>query len=231
MTELRTGQEQLKASAASDASDASTAAPPDDQPIGLKRWLAVVVTAFGIFSLVTAEQLPIGLLTSVGSALHVSEGTAGLMVTVPGVVAAIAAPLVPVAVGRMDRRVMLVGLMILMTLANVVSAIAPSFALLLASRVLVGVTIGGFWSVAGSLAVRLVPERAIGRATSIIFGGVSAAAVFGVPLGTLIGGFSGWRTAFAALGGLGLLILIGLTFLLPRLPAARPVDLRLLAQQ
>lgn len=122
------------------------------------RWFAVVVVAFGTFLLVTAEQLPVGLLTGVGSELSVSAGTAGLMVTVTSIVAGLAAPVVPVLVGRMDRRWLLVGLMGLMTLANVTSGLAQNFPTLMASRALVGVAIGGFWAVAGGLAVRLVTE-------------------------------------------------------------------------
>ncbi|WP_328808963.1 MFS transporter [Nonomuraea montanisoli] len=181
--------------------------------------------AFGTFLLVTAEQLPIGLLAPVGSALSVSEGAAGLMVTVPSVVAAVAAPVVPVLVGRLDRRLLLVALMALMTLANAASALAPSYPLLIAARVLVGVAIGGFWAVAGGLAVRLVPAAHVPRATAIIFGGVGAANVFGVPVGTLIGGLASWRIAFGALGALALAVLFTLLAVLPPLTAARPVSL------
>ncbi|MEU6742528.1 MFS transporter [Streptosporangium sandarakinum] len=195
------------------------------------RWPAVTAVALGTFLLVTAEQLPIGLLTPVGSALSVSEGTAGLMVTVPSLIAAVAAPLVPVLVGAMDRRLLLLGLMGLMTLANVASALAPGFAVLVASRVLVGVAIGGFWAIAGGLAVRLVSPANVPRATAIIFGGVGAANVFGVPLGTLLGEFSGWRVAFATLSGLALVVLLALLAVLPPLAASRPVRPRLLAGQ
>ncbi|WP_367129036.1 MFS transporter [Saccharothrix sp. HUAS TT1] len=195
----------------------------DRARVPLKTWSAVLTVSLGIFLLVTAEQLPIGLLTPVATDLDVSVGTAGVMVTVPGVVAAISAPLVPVVVGRLDRRVLLVVLMALMTAASALSAVAPNFAVLLASRVLVGVTIGGFWAIAGGLAVRLVPAHAVTRATAVIFGGVAAANVFGVPLGTLIGSATGWRTAFIALGVLALLVLVGLFLLLPGLPPDRPV--------
>lgn len=196
----------------------------------VKRWLAVATVAVGIFSLVTAEQLPVGLLSAVADELRVSKGTAGLMVSVPGVVAAVAAPLLPVAVGRRDRRTVLTGLGALMAAASLASALAPSFALLLASRVLVGVTIGGFWAIAGGIAARLVPAGSVSRATAVIFGGVGAASVLGVPMGTLIGELAGWRAAFLALTGLGLLVLTGLLILLPPLPAAQPVRLKDLAR-
>ncbi|KAK1178865.1 MFS transporter [Streptomyces sp. NBS 14/10] len=195
------------------------------------HWLAVSSVALGTFLLVTAEQLPIGLLTSVGSALSVSEGTAGLMVTVPSLVAAVSAPLIPVLVGGMDRRILLLGLMGLMTLANVASSVAPNFAVLVSSRVLVGVAIGGFWAVASGLAVRLVTTENVPRATAIIFGGVGAANVFGVPLGTLVGDLTGWRIAFASMSALALVALIALLAVLPPLAASQAVRPRLLAEQ
>ncbi|MEA2120037.1 MFS transporter [Halovibrio sp. HP20-50] len=195
------------------------------------RWWAVVAVMIGIFLLVTAEQLPIGLLSQVASSMDVTPGTAGLMVTVPGVVAAFSAPLLPVAVGRLDRRIMLTVLMGVMVAGSVLSAMASSFILLLAARVLVGLSIGGFWAVAGSIAPRLVPEAQVPKAMTMIFGGVAAASVLGVPLGTLLGDLSNWRVAFGALGGLSLLTAVALWCWLPPLPPREPVRLRVLAQQ
>ncbi|MFI6520887.1 MFS transporter [Spirillospora sp. NPDC050679] len=209
-----------------------TAPRADDRPAAQRsRWAAVAAVTLGTFLLVTAEQLPIGLLTAVGSAMSVSEGTAGLMVTVPSLVAAISAPLVPVLVRGMDRRLLLLGLMALMTVANVASALAPGFAVLVASRVLVGVAIGGFWAIASGLAVRLVSPANVPRATAVIFGGVGAANVFGVPLGTMLGEFTGWRIAFGTLSALALVVLLALLAVLPPLAASQPVRLRLLAEQ
>jgi predicted MFS family arabinose efflux permease len=190
---------------------------------GGRRWAAVAAVAVGTFLLVTAEQLPVGLLTSVGADLRVTDGVAGLMVTVPGIVAAVAAPVVPVLVGRLDRRVLLGALMALMTLANALSALAPTYPVLLGSRVLVGIAIGGFWAVAGGLATRLVPGPDVPRATAVIFGGVAAANVLGVPIGTLLGGAAGWRPAFGVLGGLAAVVLVALFAVLPPLVADRPL--------
>lgn len=195
------------------------------------RWSDVAAVAVGTFLLVTAEQLPIGLLSAVGGALRISAGTAGLMVTGASIVAALAAPVVPLVIGRLDRRVLLVALMGLMTVANTISAVAPNLGVMLASRVLVGIAIGGFWAVAAGLAVRLVTERAVPKATAIIFGGVGAANVLGVPLGTALGGFAGWRLAFAALSVLALVVLVVLVAVLPPLVATRPVGLDQLAEQ
>ncbi|MEV0823061.1 MFS transporter [Nonomuraea rubra] len=208
----------------------TTSAAEPDAP-ARSHWPAVATVTVATFLVVTAEQLPIGLLTSVGSALSVSEGTAGLMVTLPSLVAAVAAPVVPVLAGRLDRRLLLIGLVALTALAGLGSALAPTYPLLLAARAVVGVAIGGFWAVAGGLAVRLVPPAHVARATAVIFGGVGAANVFGVPIGAVIGELAGWRVAFGALGGLGLVALLALLAVLPPLKAAQPVGLRHLAEQ
>lgn len=201
--------------------DTQAPAAMDRSPV--RGWLAVLAVTLGIFALMTSELLPVGLLTPVGSALDVSEGTAGLMVTVPGLVAAVAAPLVTVATGRADRRVVLAVLIGLVGAANLASALATDFAVVLAARFLIGVGVGGFWSVAGGIALRLVPERHVGRATAVVFGGVETASVLGVPAGTFIGDLSGWRTAFAAVGALGLTSLVCMVLLLPKVPAGRTI--------
>jgi predicted MFS family arabinose efflux permease len=189
----------------------------------VKGWLAVLAVTLGIFSLMTSELLPVGLLTPVGSALDVSEGTAGLMVTVPGLVAAVSAPVVTVATGRIDRRIVLAVLIGLVGAANLASAFATSFAVVLAARFLIGISVGGFWSIAGGIALRLVPEKHVPRATAVIFGGVETASVLGVPTGTIIGDLSGWRTAFAVVGILGLTSLACMVFLMPKVPAEQTI--------
>ncbi|MCX4776309.1 MFS transporter [Streptomyces sp. NBC_01264] len=201
---------------------AATTGPPAGLA-GWRGWGAVGAVALGIFCLITSELLPVGLLTPVGADLGVSDGTAGLMVTVPGLVAGFCALFVTVGAGRLDRRWVLVVLIALMALANLVAALAPGFGVLLAARLLVGVSVGGFWAIAGGLAVRLVPAHHVGRATALVFGGVPTASVLGVPAGTLLGELGGWRCAFAAVGGLGVLTLAALLLLLPPLPPTRTI--------
>jgi len=196
-----------------------------------RAWLAVAAAALGIFTLVTAEMLPVGLLTLVSGAFGVSEGQAGLMVTLPGVVAAFASFLVPLAAGSLDRRKLLAGLVALLVVANVASFLAPSFTVLLASRFVVGISIGGFWSIAGGLSMRLVPPASVPRATALIFGGIGAAAILGIPAGTLLGEIGGWRVAFAAVAGLSLVVFVALSVFLPALPPSRPVSVRQLREQ
>ncbi|MFI0258753.1 MFS transporter [Streptomyces sp. NPDC017056] len=190
-----------------------------------RGWPAVVALAAATFTVVTSEMLPVGLLTPIGSALGVTDGTAGLTLTVTGVVAALAAPALTLAVGRADRRVVLCALMAMLAAANLLAAYAPVFGVLLAARVLVGLGMGGVWALAAGLAVRLVARRSVGAATSLIFSGVAVASVLGVPAGTLTGELGGWRAAFVVVGVLSALVAVALAVLLPPLPAEGAVRL------
>lgn len=189
------------------------------------HWFGVAAAAAGVFTLVTSEMLPVGILPAVAAEMGVTDGTVGLMVTAPGLVAAAASPLLMLAIGRLDRRIYLCLLMTLLAVANLVTAAAPSFPVLLGARLMVGLSIGGFWALAGSLAPRLVPPESVGRAMALIFGGVAAASVLGVPAGTLLGDLAGWRLTFVAAAALAAVVLVGLALSLPRLPATQPVRL------
>lgn len=206
----------------------ATGAP---ERVPVRNWLAVFAVALGTFLVVTVEGLPMGLLTSIGTGLRVSDAEVGLMVTVSGLVASVTAALLPVAIRRTDRRLVLLGLIALALLANAVSAVTPNYPVLMAARVLVGVSIGGFWSLAAGLGVRLVPAAHVAKATSLIFFGAMAANVLGVPAGTLIGGLAGWRVAFGVIAGVALVLVVALVFLLPTMPATEPVRLSTLARQ
>ncbi|MFC9619624.1 MFS transporter [Streptomyces sp. NPDC056930] len=184
----------------------------------LRGRLAVVSVMLGIFSIVTSEILPIGLLTSIGSDFAVSDGTAGLMMTMPGLLAAVSAPLVTVVTARVDRRVMLCAFMLLLALADFLTAAATDYRLVLVSRVMVGITIGGFWSIGAGLAGRLVPPASAGRATAVIFSAVPLGSVLGVPAGMFIGGLTGWRTAFVVMGVLTVGVLALMLLVIPALP-------------
>jgi predicted MFS family arabinose efflux permease len=193
-------------------------------------WLAVTAVTLGIFSIVTTEILPIGLLTPIGAGFGVSPGTAGLMMTVPGILAAIAAPAVTVATGRLDRRGMLCALMLLLALADFLAAVAPSYPVMMVSRIMVGFVIGAFWSIGAGLAARLVRPEFAGRATAVIFSAVPLGSVLGVPAGTLLGNLAGWRTAFAVMGALTLAVFAALLVFLPPLPAVQVTRLAVLRE-
>ncbi len=183
------------------------------------RWPAVTAVTVGIFAIVTTEILPIGLLTPIAATFGVSAGTAGWTMTVPGLVGAIAAPVVTVAIGRADRRPVLAALMLLLAVAGFLAAAAPAYWVLLVARFLVGLVIGGFWSVGAGLAPRLVEPAAVARATAVIFAAVPLGSVLGVPLGTLLGQLAGWRTAFLLLGLLSLGTAAALLVFTPSLPS------------
>jgi predicted MFS family arabinose efflux permease len=152
--------------------------------------------AVGTFATVTTEFLPIGLLTSIAEGLHVSEGTAGLMVTTPGIVAALAGPGLIVLSGRLDRRAVLLALSALLVVSNLLAAFAPNFATMLVARFFLGLCVGGFWTFAPSATTHLVPHALLPRAMSFVLAGISVATVFGVPAGALLGNLAGWRAAF-----------------------------------
>ena len=201
------------------------------QPSKWQSWLAVIAVGLATFSVVTTEMLPVGLLTPIADSLQTSTGTAALLISLPALLAALFAPLVVLASGSVDRRRILCGLLALLAMANTASALAPSIAWMLAARVLVGFCMGGIWAIAGGLASRLVPAQSVGLATSIIFGGVAAASVLGVPLGALMGELAGWRWAFGGMALLSALVLIVHLAVIPPLSVSRSTTWRQFAEQ
>lgn len=210
------------------SSSPSPATQPADAPALASRsaWLAVGSIAVGTFSMVTTEFLPIGLLTDIATGLRITEGTAGLMVTVPGVLAAVAGPALIVASGRLDRRAVMITLTALLVVSNIMAALAPNLPTLLAARLLLGLCIGGFWTFAPSAATQLVPTASQPRAMSLVLMGVSAATVLGVPLSAFIGNLAGWRAAFAANGLLAAAVLAAQIWRLPAMPPVRAIKAR-----
>lgn len=180
-----------------------------------RAWSAVASLALGAFVIVTTEFLPVGFLPQIADSLQVSLGTAGLVVLVPGLSAALSAPLILVVARRVDRRWVITGLGILVAASNTVSAMAPTFSVVLPSRVLLGVALAGFWTVVPPIGAKLVGDRLGTRATSIIIGGVSAGTVLGLPAGQFLGNVLGWRQTFAATAAVALVIAIAQLLLLP----------------
>ncbi|WP_182067887.1 MFS transporter [Stenotrophomonas pavanii] len=209
----------------------SASSPAHPAPVARHRWWAVSAVGLATFSVVTTEMLPVGLLTPVAEDLGASTGTAGLLISLPALLAAVFAPLVVIAAGGIDRRRILCALLGLLLVANLASALAPGIGWLLAARVLVGFCMGGIWAIAGGLAARLVPAQRIGLATSIIFGGVAAASVLGVPLGVLIGDAWGWRSAFIAMALFSAAVMLLHVWVVPALPVSTSVRPRQFAQQ
>jgi predicted MFS family arabinose efflux permease len=187
-------------------------------------WTAVFSLAMGVFGLLTAEYLPASLLTPMAADLGVSEALAGQAVTVTAVVALFAGLLVPGLTRKFDRRLVLLAFSVLMIASNLLVALSSSLAVLLVMRILLGVALGGFWSMAAAVAMRLVPAKLIPRALSIIFSGIAVGTVVSVPLGSYLGGLYGWRSAFVAAAAVGTLTLIFQLFTLPRMAPRKTVQ-------
>jgi len=181
-------------------------------------WFAILAVAIAAFALVTSEFLPVGVLNSVAADLHISVGTAGLIITVPGIMAAIAAPLLPVSVKQLDRRYVLILLTAIMVIANTITAFAENFHVLLLSRLILGISIGGFWATAIALSGKLAPAHLpIAKATAV---------VLGVPIGTWLSEFYGWRSAFGITAAIGLVVLVLQLIFLPKLLPESAIHIR-----
>ena len=136
-------------------------------------WGAVWSLTLGVFGLVTAEFLPASLLTPMAATLGVTEGLAGQAVTATAVVAMVTSLLISTATRNIDRRWVLVAFSALLILSNLLVVSASNLAAVIAGRVLLGIAIGGFWTMSAATAMRLVPEAHVPRALSLIFAAVS----------------------------------------------------------
>jgi len=194
------------------------------------HWPAIASLSLGVFGLVTAEFLPASLLTAMAADLGVSSGAAGQSVTATALVAAVAAPSIPLLTRRFDRKGVMLALTLLLIVSNALAVTAHSLGALLVSRVLLGIALGGFWSMAAALALRLVPENRFARAMSIILTGVSVATVCAAPVGAWMGELWGWRSAFVAAGAVSLLTLAAQLLTMPALPPKDHTDLRVLGE-
>lgn len=181
-------------------------------------WGAVFAMAFGVFGLITAEFLPVSLLTPIAASLQVSEGQAGQTVTVTALVALLTSLVVGSVTRRLDRRVVMLAFTLLLVASALLVALASNLTLILLARVLLGMAIGGFWTLSTAITMRLVPSDQVPRALSIVFSGISLATIIAAPLGSYLGGLIGWRNIFMLTAGLGVLALIWQCFTLPAMP-------------
>ena len=200
---------------------------PDERSIA--AWPAVFALGMGVFALVSAEFLPASVLTSIAADLSISVGAAGQTVTVTSLVGVVAAIFTPIVTSRFDRRLVLWALMFLLALSSLTTALANGYAMLLAARFLLGLSLGGFWSMAPALSLRLVPARSVPRALAIISAGVSAAFIGAGPLGAYLDALIGWRMVFVLSAGLAGVALLALLTTMPRLPSQTVPRLETLA--
>lgn len=186
---------------------------------GVRVGPAMLALALGGFSIGTTEFATMGLLPQIATDLQVSIPVAGHVITAYALGVVVGAPLLTAAAARVDRRVILIGLMVAFTVGNVLSAFAPSVGWLMAARFVAGLPHGAFFGVGSVLGTAVVGPSKRGRAVSTMIAGLTIANVVGVPLSTVVGQSASWRAAFVLVGALGLVTLAALWRWVPALAA------------
>ena len=186
-------------------------------PAPHKSWGAVFAMSLAAFVLVASEFMPVSLLTPIAADLHITEGQAGQGISVSGLFALFTSLLIPLVAARVDRKPLLLSLTLLMILSGTVVAFAPNYVVFMIGRALIGVAIGGFWSLSAATAMRLVPDDQVTRAMAIVNGGNALATVIAAPLGSFLGALIGWRGAFLCVIPVAIVACIWLLFSLPRM--------------
>lgn len=194
-----------------------------DLPSQHPAWSAVGAMTLCVALLIASEFMPVSLLTPMARDLHATEGMAGQAISVSGLFAVVTSLLIASAAGRVDRRHVLIGLTATMLASLVLIALAPSFPLLMAARALLGITIGGFWSLSTATLIRLVPAESVPRAMGILYMGNAVATAFAAPLGSWLGGVIGWRGVFWLLVPFTVATLVWQWRSLPSMPATAAV--------
>lgn len=202
----------------------------EHQPLSLQTWLALIILALSTFTIVTTELAPIGLLTPMAEGLGQSESMIGLTVTLYAWVGAISALLSSLFLGNLPKKLLLLILTFIILVSNSLCATVQNYEWLLVARVIGALAHGAFWAMIGATAVSMVPARYIGVATSIVFGGVSAASVFGVPLSNYIGLNLGWRPAFWLMSLLSVIAFVGIALIVPKVKSSSALGLEALGR-
>jgi predicted MFS family arabinose efflux permease len=203
------------------ASSVAAVSPQPAGQSGMAAWGAVYAMTLCTFVLVASEFMPVSLLSPIARDLRLSEGQAGQAIAISGLFAMVASLAMSRLIGATDRRVVLLGLTALLILSGAMVAVAPNYAVLLLGRAILGVAIGGFWSMSAAVTMRLVPPDKVPKALSILNGGNALATVIGAPLGSFLGGMIGWRGAFFCVVPLAVAATAWQALSLPRLPAER----------
>ncbi|MFH8405211.1 Cmx/CmrA family chloramphenicol efflux MFS transporter [Streptomyces sp. NPDC018019] len=185
-------------------------------PARTRMPLAVYVLGLSVFALGTSEFMLSGILQPLARDMGVSIPQAGLLVSAFAIGMVVGAPVLAGATLQLPRRTTLIALLTVFGLGQVAGAVAPSYGVLFASRVVSALACAGFWAVGAAVAVSLVPVTARARAMAVMVGGLSIANIAGVPAGALLGQHAGWRSAFWAVAALSAIGLIGVVALVPR---------------
>ena len=189
--------------------------------------MALLALTLSAFAIGTTEFVIVGLVPTIAQDLGVSLPSAGLLVSLYAVGVAVGAPVLTALTGKMNRKWVLLGLMVLFIIGNLLAWQAPGYESLMAARLLTGLAHGVFFSIGSTIATSLVSKDKEASAIAIMFTGLTVALVTGVPLGTWIGQQFGWRATFLVVSGLGLIALLGSALLVPNnLKKAVPASLR-----
>jgi DHA1 family inner membrane transport protein len=185
--------------------------------ISTKIPLAIIALLISAFAIGTTEFVIMGILPEVAGDLHVSLSSAGLLVTGYALGVAIGGPLITAFTGRMPRKSLLFGLMIIFVAGNLLASLAPNYTILMVARILSALAHGTFFGVGSIVATRIVAPDKQASAIALMFAGLTLANILGVPLGTFIGGLWGWRATFGVVTALGLISLVGIMGLVPQI--------------
>ncbi|RYF53186.1 MAG: MFS transporter, partial [Comamonadaceae bacterium] len=178
--------------------------------------IALLALTAGAVGIGTTEFVIMGLLIQVSADLHVSISAAGLLISGYAIGVAIGAPVLTIATRRLPRKTVLLALMAIFTLGNIACALAPSYEALMAARVITSLAHGTFFGVGAVVATGLVPPEKRASAIAIMFTGLTAATLLGVPAGAWLGLQLGWRSTFWAVAVIGVLALGVLARFVPR---------------
>jgi DHA1 family inner membrane transport protein len=181
------------------------------------RWLAVFALALGGFAIGTTEFVAMGLLPDIAASLHISEPTAGHVISAYALGVVIGAPLIAALTARMNRKTLVLALMVLFTLGNLASVFAPTYGTLMAARFVAGIPHGAFFGIAALIAAHLMGPQNRAKAVAHVLTGLTVATVVGVPAASALGQHFGWRSAFGLVVGIGLVTLTAIWFWVPTL--------------
>ncbi|QEI06616.1 MFS transporter [Pigmentiphaga aceris] len=173
-----------------------------------------------VFALIASEFMPVSLLTPMASDLNVTEGLAGYGIAISGAFAVLTSLSISTLAGTMNRKTLLLLLTAVMCASGLVVAMAPNYVTYMIGRALIGVVVGGFWSMSAAVAMRLVPTGSVPKALAIFNGGNALATVVAAPLGSYLGGVIGWRGAFFCLIPVAIIALAWQWISLPPMKAA-----------
>ncbi|AFI91526.1 MFS transporter [Pectobacterium parmentieri] len=182
-------------------------------------WSGVFAMTLCVFALIASEFMPVSLLTPISRELGVSEGWVGQGIAISGVFAVMTSLSISTLAGGFNRKILLLNMTALMAISGAIVALAPNYLIYMVGRALIGIVIGGFWSLSAATAIRLVPQHQVPRALAIFNGGNALATVIAAPLGSYLGSVIGWRGAFFCIVPVAVITFVWQWFSLPTMPA------------